>query len=153
MDMQPKFLAVAFDKWTPAVQARFFRDVLNVQEWCRKNRRKLIVACNKTDPDFVLDSLGVPIVKDMALAGSWLVYYVQREPEVPESAQSVTIVHLPAAHESHDTLQESGIAQNPALSPEQGRDATHIDIIDRPSPNPYTPTAPSYQLAPMLVGS
>lgn len=152
MDTQVEFLALAFDQWSPKVQARFFRDMLTLKDWCYKHKRIVTIVCEQAGPEFVLDSMGITRVTDMELAeSSWLVYAVEHEPELPEKATNVTVIKVPPTPEDQTRLDPDGHVQNQYIPPEQDRMATHIDIIDRPSPNPYTPTTPmSY--APMLLG-
>jgi len=87
-------VGLAFDQYNPAVENAMFRDLLDLQEQCRKSRSKLQVICTSDAPDRMLQSLGITRLSLTQLATLWILYYVKEEVMAPEHAEKEVIRDL-----------------------------------------------------------
>lgn len=140
--MKYQYLGIATDLYTSGVQAQLNRDILGIAQYCETRNEKLVVCCANDDPLFLLNALGILMVNDVSLAKTWLVYKVKDNSELPDNAEQVIVIPVPEATIPEPNIQTTP-ANNPYIPREQGQDATHISLIDRPSPNPYAPTSPA----------
>ncbi len=144
MDKRIEVLGIAYDQYNQAVRARIYRDLLGVQDWCRTRQIRLVVACPDNQVRFVTDNLGITVLDDPRAAKYWLCYQTRERPEYVPDGDDITIVTIDVQPPRPESKQiDTGPHMNPSVPREQGRDATMINLIDRPSPNPYAPTSPS----------
>lgn len=139
--MKTYVLGIAYDEYTPKVQARLYRDLRQVQSNCYNAKCRLAVVGTDDTMDWLLGIMGIPRIRKMKKAVNWLVYYVDELPELPKNAKDIIEIRIPEGRTSGRMVTTP--LPNPEIPKEPGRDATFVSMIDRPMPNAYTPTAPS----------
>ena len=135
------YVGLAWDEYTPAVQAQLVRDVMALKEKTNKwPGSKLVVVSPKPDADAVLVQLGVPRVPNRALATFWRVYEVLTEPDLPDNAETISICKVT------QKTTPAPLRLNRwggFMLQEQGRPYGDTSLINRPAPNGYAPVSPA----------
>jgi len=118
-------IGVCFDKWTPAVEAALFRDLVGLQD-----KTELIVICDSAEPDRMLAGLGITRLSLHSLANVWILYQVEQPVAAPRhDVQTITRNFIVEKKESRMRLEP----RSPVTLPEQGRE-NHYRPFSQPPP-------------------
>lgn len=144
--MNPRYIGIVFDKYTPQVEGQITRDVIALTNLARDRHsdEEIVIVCDSDKADRLLDALGVRRIPTLQLAPTWLVYRTNEMwPEVPDDAKTVIKRDLFVKVKRGNLRVNNENEGNGYYLPPQGRPRPDKINMIRPAPNGYTPTDPA----------
>lgn len=140
-------VGLAWDDYTPAVEAQVCRDVIALQNDSRVKDLVVISASDRADR--VLTALGVRRLPMLSLARDWVAYRTKPETQnyeiIPEHVDNDCIVDRNLFTTNIGPNIDGESRNGYALKP-QGRPIPNQLNMHKPPPNAYPPMDPSFSL-------
>jgi hypothetical protein len=142
-----KFFGILYDEYTPAVEGQLLRDCLILMNVARNKFRDLIIVCEDSNPDRLLNALGIVREADMSRTKDWISYRTKETwPQEPEGARNIIQRDLYTPEKGANMMVLDEMHSNGYYLPPQGRLSPDTISLLRPSPNGYAymPVEPMY---------
>lgn len=135
------YIGLAFDEYTPAVEAQILRDCQAMLSIADANE-EVVVACESDKPDRTIEALGMRRVPTIQMAKVWILYRTgENFPETPDWATTEIHRDLYVAKKNPNILREVDEEESTGYYlPPQGRLSPDTLSLERPAPNGYVPT-------------
>jgi hypothetical protein len=130
------YVGLIFDDYTPQVESQIMRDCLQMQQVADRDE-EVVVVCDSSKPDRLLESLGMRRVPTAKLAKLWILYKTgEWWPEAPNWTSTEVHRDLYVPKKDPKLLRQVDEAEaNGYYLPPQGRLSPDTLSLERPAPN------------------